>query len=90
MTEPRQSLEATRIPTIQTAVAIAIESSRMQQRFGTLSPVTSRMPTLPADLAHRILDAAARLSRRIARGGRIDKREVDSVGQQSSLDLVSK
>jgi hypothetical protein len=55
VTEPRQSLEPKRIPTIQTAVAIAIESSRMQQRFGILSQVTSRLPTFPADLARRIL-----------------------------------
>ena len=53
--EPCQSLGPTRIPTIQTAVAIAITSSRIQQRF-TLSQVTSPMPALPAHLAHRILD----------------------------------
>ena len=56
-------------PTVQTAAAIAIKSSRSQQRFGTLSQVTRRMPALPTDLAHRILDAAARLSRRIAQRG---------------------
>ena len=62
----------------------------MQQRFGTLFQVTSRMPAVAADLAHRILDAAARLSPKIARGGWIDKRRVDAVRQQSPLDLVSK
>jgi len=71
---PRQSLGSTGIPTVQPAVAIAIKSSRMQQRFGTLFQVTSRLPALPADLAHRILDAAARLGPKIARDGWIDKR----------------
>jgi hypothetical protein len=60
--EPRQSLGPALIPTIQTAVATAIESSGTQKRFGTLSQVTSRMPALPANLA-LVRDAAVRLSR---------------------------
>jgi len=46
----------------------------MQQRFGTLFQVTSRMPAVAADLAHGILDACARLGPKIARDGWIDKR----------------
>jgi hypothetical protein len=41
----------------------------MQQRFGTLFQITSRMPALRADLARRILTGAARLALNIALDG---------------------
>jgi hypothetical protein len=44
----------------------------MEQRLGTLSEITSRVPALPTDLARRTLAGAACLALKVARDGWIN------------------